>query len=199
MSRGVFIEANVKQWQSWFSNRMGTSVDDGACKSNNWLDQWQSGKLATKAAFSPFRVLSRRQLAFPFCFSHSGVRLQGWQTSGLLLLSKKKLRFYNALDKKERFRRFTYIIRRIRIEKLNRRIFAKQKPIYCHHEGTSCHVALHVPWVPETSLARFPRPTAEDVSIGLRPTPKIPAAREKNLWYPGYPAWETDKIKIRSK
>ena len=21
MSRGVFIEANVKQWQSWFSNR----------------------------------------------------------------------------------------------------------------------------------------------------------------------------------
>ena len=41
------------------------------------------------------------------------------------------------------------------------------------------------------------RPTlgaAEDVSpktcrrrrVGLRPTPKIPAAREKNLWYPGY-------------
>ena len=23
-------------------------------------------------------------------------------------------------------------------------------------------------------------------SFGLRPTPKIPAAREKNLWYPGY-------------
>ena len=22
--------------------------------------------------------------------------------------------------------------------------------------------------------------------LGLRPTPKIPAAREKNLWYPGY-------------
>ena len=22
--------------------------------------------------------------------------------------------------------------------------------------------------------------------VGLRPTPKIPAAREKNLWYPGY-------------
>jgi len=21
--------------------------------------------------------------------------------------------------------------------------------------------------------------------VGLRPTPKIPAAREKNLWYPG--------------
>ena len=26
---------------------MGTSVDDGAHKSNNWLDQWQSGKLGT--------------------------------------------------------------------------------------------------------------------------------------------------------
>ena len=23
----------------------------------------------------------------------------------------------------------------------------------------------------------------------LRPTPKIPAAREKNLWYPGYSRW----------
>ena len=28
-------------------------------------------------------------------------------------------------------------------------------------------------WVPETR------------GFGLRPTPKIPAAREKNLWYPG--------------
>ena len=31
----------------WFSNRTGTSVDNGARKSNNWLDQWQSGKLGT--------------------------------------------------------------------------------------------------------------------------------------------------------
>ena len=31
----------------WFSNRTGTSVDDGARKSNNWLNQWQSGKLGT--------------------------------------------------------------------------------------------------------------------------------------------------------
>ena len=31
----------------WFSNRTGTLVDDGAHKSNNWLDQWQSGKLST--------------------------------------------------------------------------------------------------------------------------------------------------------
>ena len=31
----------------WFSNRTGTSVDDGVHKSNNWLDQWQSGKLDT--------------------------------------------------------------------------------------------------------------------------------------------------------
>ena len=31
----------------WFSNRKGTSVDDGARKLKNWLDQWQSGKLGT--------------------------------------------------------------------------------------------------------------------------------------------------------
>ena len=31
----------------WISNRMGTSVDDGARRSNNWLHQWQSGKLGT--------------------------------------------------------------------------------------------------------------------------------------------------------
>ena len=31
----------------WFSNRTGTSVDDGARKSNNWLDQWQSDKLGS--------------------------------------------------------------------------------------------------------------------------------------------------------
>ena len=31
----------------WFSNRTGTSVDDGARKSNNWLDQWQSGRAAS--------------------------------------------------------------------------------------------------------------------------------------------------------
>ena len=30
-----------------FSNRTGTSVDDGERKLNNWLDQWQSGKLGT--------------------------------------------------------------------------------------------------------------------------------------------------------
>ena len=44
-----------------FSNRTGTSVDDGARKSNNWLDQWQSGKLAAKVTFSPF------PRAFPSC------------------------------------------------------------------------------------------------------------------------------------
>ena len=31
----------------WFSNRTGTSVDDGMHKLNNWLDQWQSGKLGS--------------------------------------------------------------------------------------------------------------------------------------------------------
>ena len=46
----------------------------------------------------------------------------------------------------------------------------------------------------ETFLARFPVSVAASPlvaygrrRVGLRPTPKIPAAREKNLWYPGYP------------
>ena len=32
---------------SWFSNRTGTSFDDGARKSNKWHDQWPSEKLGT--------------------------------------------------------------------------------------------------------------------------------------------------------
>ena len=52
-----------------------------------------------------------------------------------------------------------------------------------------------LPWVPETFLARFPvsvksSPLAASAygrrCVSLRPTAKIPAAREKNLWYPGY-------------
>ena len=46
-------------------NRMGTSVDDGMQKSNNWLDQWQNW--APEVEFSPFHALSCRQLTFPFC------------------------------------------------------------------------------------------------------------------------------------
>ena len=38
----------------WFSNRTGTSVDDGARKSNNWLDQWLSGKLGTGSRVQSF-------------------------------------------------------------------------------------------------------------------------------------------------
>ena len=55
-------------------------------------------------------------------------------------------------------------------------------------------IALTLPWLPETFLARFPVSVAASPlvaygrrRVGLRPTPKIPAAREKNLWYPGYP------------
>ena len=42
----------------WFSNRTETSVDDGARKSNNWLDQWLSVKLGTGS----------RVLSFPRAF-----------------------------------------------------------------------------------------------------------------------------------
>ena len=38
----------------WFSNRTGTSVDDGARKSNNWLDRWLSGKLGTGGRVKSF-------------------------------------------------------------------------------------------------------------------------------------------------
>ena len=50
----------------------------------------------------------------------------------------------------------------------------------------------HPPWVPGTFLARFPVSasllvaSAYGRSCVFRPTPKIPAALEKNLWYPGY-------------
>ena len=42
-----FIQCELGGFRSSFGNRTGTSVDDGARKSNNWLDQWQSGKLGT--------------------------------------------------------------------------------------------------------------------------------------------------------
>ena len=42
-------------------------------------------------------------------------------------------------------------------------------------------IITRLPWVPETFLARFLL-----ASVVLRPKPKIPTAREKNLWYPGY-------------
>ena len=38
----------------WLSNRTGTSVDDSARKSNNWLDQWQSSKLGTGSRVQSF-------------------------------------------------------------------------------------------------------------------------------------------------
>ena len=64
-----------------------------------------------------------------------------------------------------------------------------------------CTTAL-VPWVPETFLARFPvsvksSPLVASAygrrCVGLRPTLKIPAAREKNLWYPGYSTGRDNK------
>ena len=49
MRQRVYVEI-----LGWFSNSTGTSVDDGARKSNNWLDQWQSGKLGTRSRVQPF-------------------------------------------------------------------------------------------------------------------------------------------------
>ena len=36
------------------SHRAGTSVDDDARKSNNWLDQWQNSKLGTGSRVKSF-------------------------------------------------------------------------------------------------------------------------------------------------
>ena len=36
-----------RQSIGWFSNKTGMSVDNSTCKSSDWLDQWQSGKLST--------------------------------------------------------------------------------------------------------------------------------------------------------
>ena len=38
----------------WLSNRTGTSVEDGARKTNNCLDQWQSGKLGIRSRVQSF-------------------------------------------------------------------------------------------------------------------------------------------------
>ena len=51
---------------SWFSNRTGTSVDNGARKSNNCLTNGWAANWAPEVEFSPFRALSRRQMKFPF-------------------------------------------------------------------------------------------------------------------------------------
>ena len=50
---------NVHFWLTcsltgWFSNRTGTSADDGARRSNNWPDQWQSGILGTESRVKSF-------------------------------------------------------------------------------------------------------------------------------------------------
>ena len=50
---------------TFVANRTGTSIDDGARKSNSWLDQWQSGKLGTGSRVCALRAVSRRQLTFP--------------------------------------------------------------------------------------------------------------------------------------
>ena len=69
MTRHQYGISAVVPWASlgWLSNRTGTSLDDGARKSNNWLDQMQRGKSGTGSCVSPFRPLSCRQLMFPFC------------------------------------------------------------------------------------------------------------------------------------
>ena len=56
-------------------------------------------------------------------------------------------------------------------------------------------------WVPENFLSavsvRFVASAYGRRCVSLRPTPKGPAAREKNLWYPGYCSSMTSKMPRR--
>ena len=61
------VERRIDLILGWFSNRTGTSVDNGARKSNNWLTNGRAANWAPEVVFSPFRALSRRQLTFPSC------------------------------------------------------------------------------------------------------------------------------------
>ena len=62
----ILLAAPPPKQLGWFSNRTGTSVDDGARKSNNCLTNGWAANWAPEVEFSPFRALSRRQMKFPF-------------------------------------------------------------------------------------------------------------------------------------
>ena len=65
--------------QRWFSNRTGTSVDDGVRKLNQTtgLTNGWAANCAPEVEFSPFRALSRRQMTFPSAYwiKHTVTRL----------------------------------------------------------------------------------------------------------------------------
>ena len=52
MQPSFFVWASLSL--GWFSNRMGKSVDDGTCKSKNWLDQLQGNKLGSGSHVQTF-------------------------------------------------------------------------------------------------------------------------------------------------
>ena len=62
----ILLAAPPPKQLGWFSNRTGTSVDDGARKSNDCLTNGWAANWAPEVEFSPFRALSRRQMKFPF-------------------------------------------------------------------------------------------------------------------------------------
>ena len=51
----------------WFSNRTGTSVDDGARNQTTSLTNGRVPNWVAEVEFSPFRALSRSQITFSFC------------------------------------------------------------------------------------------------------------------------------------
>ena len=58
-------EETFSMFIPWAS--LDRAVDDGARKSNNWLDQWQSRKLSTGSHLHFLPCAFPSSIAFPFC------------------------------------------------------------------------------------------------------------------------------------
>ena len=65
----------------WFSNRKGTSVDDGKHKLNNWLDQWQSDKLGTGSRVYPFPHTFLSSTDFPVLLRNQPIDAKIWTSA----------------------------------------------------------------------------------------------------------------------
>ena len=57
----------------------GTSVDDGVHKSNNWLDQWQSGKLGSGSSIHSFPRAFSLSTNIPFLLLNQPTISRGWK------------------------------------------------------------------------------------------------------------------------
>ena len=99
MAANSYPESFPQCTLGWFSNRTGTSVDDGPTQikqlawpslTNGWAANW-----APEVESSPFRALFRRQMKFPFCckislLTNISTRPPAQPQSGELLVNSYK-------------------------------------------------------------------------------------------------------------